>query len=148
MDWGTSVWDTSSEPINDLLLSTAKLSTPSIATPQVDSFNDFDDFGETVEPGTDDFGDDFGDFGEGGDNTATFDNADVGRFQETQSFVPPPAIWEPLHLDPLPPPAELRSMVEEMLNAVWPLSNPADVMTDEDIRQVEGLNQILVGPER
>ena len=163
-DWGTSVWDTA-DPI-DLrppAATTTILAPPPLTPPPItpltaasDGFNDFDEFGEDLQmntntgmdmggDGEDDFGDDFGDFGDG-EVVEGF-----GEQQQETFALPTQTVtgeWEPLRLDPLPTPQELAGMVEEILDTVWKLPDPGEVMTSEDIRQVEGLNQILVTPER
>ncbi|KAF8528791.1 hypothetical protein BU17DRAFT_73085 [Hysterangium stoloniferum] len=145
-DWGTSVWDTS-EPTDHKTtfdgLSLSPFPAPSEpAVSRVPPFDENSDFGEVVQPvGDDDFGDDFGDFDDG--ENMVFDESDLGGF----TFAPPPlATWEPLRLDPFPSPGELAEQVQSVLSNVWPLSDAEELMTSEDIRQVEGANQVLVTP--
>lgn len=163
-EWGTSIWDTPSEPLSQPPLE--KLAPPitppafhevSEPAPEVSgslvlptTFDDFE-FGEAAQPvADDDFGDDFGDFDEG--QSVEFEDDDMKGFREADLMPkePPPPIvtWEPLRLDPLPPSSELFQRVQELLGHTWSSPNPGDLMTSEDIRQVEGLGQILVTPDR
>jgi len=153
-DWGTSVWDTS-EPtdhkttFDGLSLSPFPVPSESVLSEAL-PFDENGDFGEIVQPvGDDAFEDDFGDFDDG-ENMA-FDESDIGGFSSVEpvpaAFAPPPlATWEPLRLDPLPSPAELSGYVQSVLSNVWPLSNAVELTTSEDIRQAEGINQVLVTP--
>ncbi|KAF8504214.1 hypothetical protein JB92DRAFT_3084194 [Gautieria morchelliformis] len=161
-EWGTSIWDTPSDAIPHPPLD--RLSPPafhsiselapepsaSLVKIEPAPFDDVD-FGEAVQPAEDDgFGDDFGDFDEG--QSIPFEDGDMSGFREADpmpGFTPPSptATWEPLRLDPLPPPSELSEQVQELLAPVWTPINPEELMTSEGIREVEGLGQMLVTPE-
>jgi hypothetical protein len=157
-EWGTSIWDTPSDAVPQPPLEI--LSPPAfhnISEPAPDPSAspaplDNLDFGEAVQPAEDDgFGDDFGDFDEG--QSIAFEDGDMSGFREADpmpGFTPPPptATWEPLRLDPLPPLSELFEQVQELLAPVWGPVNPEELMTSEGIREVEGLGQMLVTPER
>ena len=150
-DWGTSVWDTPTEPIDLGLSKPASLSPPPEPSPALDEFDDFGEPGEPSSSTQDDFGDDFGDFDGGIQIQADMEafEGDIGGFQDTFTTpIPSSTTWVPLRLDPLPSSKELSGMVEEILDSVWLLPDAEEVMTGEDIRQVEGLNQVLVTPER
>lgn len=115
-----------------------------------------------VNPADDgDPGDDFGDFGDFGDANVVvggFDDSDMGGFDDGAFFqgfshdtVPPdpgPSTWEPLRPETIQNPAELSRRVEELLAPIYRHIDPATVMSQEGIRQVEGIGQILTTPER
>ena len=154
--FAASVWSTS-EPVN--LLPTPKqtlhdISPSSDFAPRQDShFDDFDDFGtpsQTAEADVedDDFGD-FGDFGEGEEIAIPSEfGEEVGFGEEVR--IPGPsshAYWEPLRLDPMPSRAVLEDHVNDILAPIWG-EDISDVTIGEGIREVEGISQILVTPER
>ena len=58
--------------------------------------------------------------------------------------------WEPLHLDAhnMPSRSELEEQIEEILSPLWADDDLDGAFTDEDIREVGGINQILITPER
>ncbi|KIJ37464.1 hypothetical protein M422DRAFT_211579 [Sphaerobolus stellatus SS14] len=154
-DWGLSVWDTPTDTPDSQPSQSTSILPPPPSEPNPAS-DDFDDFGEPEDPASttqDDFGDDFGDFDDGVQmqtDIGAFEEEDIGDgFQDTfAAAIPPPrATWEPLRLDRLPPPKELTGMVEDILDDVWPLLDAGEVMTGEGIREVEGLNQVLVTSE-
>jgi len=143
LTFGTSVW-AASEPLN----------TKSGINPPASSFNDttvddFDDFGapdESSEICLKD--DDFGDFGD----------ADVGlsmAFSEVVDFeedlrLPGPSSqnWRPLQLDPFPSRTSLVKELNETLGPLWNYEDISMVTTDEAIREVEGVSQILISQSR
>lgn len=114
--------------------------------------DDFDDFGtaQTAPSDTqdDDFGD-FGDFGEAEEMVTPADFGEDGFGQEVPIAGPsiPDSGWEPLKLDPMPSRDDLRIQLDELLGPIWSEDISA-YTTDEDIRQVEGVSQILVTSER
>ncbi|KDQ21095.1 hypothetical protein BOTBODRAFT_27094 [Botryobasidium botryosum FD-172 SS1] len=123
------------------------------------AFDDFDDFRDPIAASTsaaitaddDDFGD-FGDFGDVDDNGfgdvgAAFPAADDFASGTFQPLPAAPDVWEPLRLDPLPSALELNERVQSILSPLWAHIDPEKIMTSEDIRQVEGLGQVLVTPE-
>ncbi|KAJ7068465.1 hypothetical protein C8F01DRAFT_1208020 [Mycena amicta] len=133
--FGSSVWG-SSDPVLPPL-------SQSFAPPQP-QFDDFDDFGSPTESApakTEDEDDDFGDFGDFGDADAPPDTAFGVAFADT-----PPVVtgWEPLKLVPMPDKDELREQIEGILAPIW---RHGDVTTNDGIREVEGISQILVSPE-
>ncbi|KAJ7490366.1 hypothetical protein B0H11DRAFT_2191593 [Mycena galericulata] len=144
--FGASVWG-SSEPA---LLP----SNPSTLFSQSQAkLDDFDDFGspttETKAASEDD--DDFGDFGDFGDAEGSAAGPD---FSESEPFgeIPVagpsfPLTWEPLKLDPLPDKTDLQEQVDEILAPIWGDMDISKVTTNEAIREVEGITQILVNPE-
>jgi hypothetical protein len=112
---------------------------PSMSTSaQLDSTDDFDDFG-------DDFAapvaqnNDFGDFGEFGDTE-----------EPVEDFAAPaaPSTTErkPLQVKPWPSPEELRDYIHGIVDPIFGVDNSN--LTDEPIRQAEGINQVLVTPAR
>ncbi|PCH41465.1 hypothetical protein WOLCODRAFT_137405 [Wolfiporia cocos MD-104 SS10] len=147
---GASVWGAPASPF-----APAKPLAPAfspISPASADGFDDFDDFttpAETIvasgDEAEDDFGD-FGDFGEAAQGAPAFEDA---AFGDEDPRVPGPssgADWEPLRLDPLPPRQDLQDQVDEILGPLWATIDMS-LLTDEDIRQVSGLNQTLVTPE-
>ncbi|VDC07338.1 unnamed protein product [Peniophora sp. CBMAI 1063] len=134
---------------NDASASTTFDSAPSFASPPPD--NDevgFDDFGDVQQPSadpasTDDFGD-FGDFDEAPQDQAGF--AGDAAFED-QAQLAGPSHWDALVLDPLPPRAELRDQIENILAPVWAYDDVGSALSDEPIREVGGLAQVLVTPE-
>ena len=56
--------------------------------------------------------------------------------------------WEALRLNPLPSTSNLKRVVEDVLQPVWSSVDVSQFLTDEKLRQVGGLNQTLVTPER
>ncbi|KAF8592650.1 hypothetical protein K439DRAFT_1656073 [Ramaria rubella] len=153
-EWGSSVWDTPVDPLKSgpWLSGLPPPSIPVSEATLTESFNDLD-FGEAAQPADDDdFGDDFGDFDDGGEQTMEFADGRIGGFREAEPvheefMLPSSVTWEPLRLDPLPPPPRLAEQVQELLHPIWSLSTLEELMTHEDIRQVEGLGQILVTPD-
>lgn len=119
--------------------------------PTLDDDDAFDDFGEPsaqiVAPGDDE--DDFGDFGDFGDADDHAGFVDAGFEEQTHIAGPSSSgLWQCLRLDPLPPRTELEERIEEILGPLWRHGNTLQAMTDDDIREVGGLNQILITPER
>ncbi|KAF8138505.1 hypothetical protein EV363DRAFT_530829 [Boletus edulis] len=109
-------------------------------------FDDFDDFHTPLESKTpslahdDDFGD-FGDFGEVGGSDVNFAFEDT-TFSEEIHGPESQLSWTSLRLFPLPSPQDLSLQIEEILGPVWP-HKLSSLTRDEDIRQVEGIGQIL-----
>ncbi|EJD01576.1 uncharacterized protein FOMMEDRAFT_126619 [Fomitiporia mediterranea MF3/22] len=103
---------------------------PSASMVEEDDFGDFGDFGEAVE----------GDVSEGFTQSSTFTNEDPFTPQSS-------AGWETLRLDPLPSKPTLKAGIGDILQPLWDTADASEFLTDDNIRQVEGLNQILVTPE-
>ncbi|KAI0065936.1 hypothetical protein BV25DRAFT_1610559 [Artomyces pyxidatus] len=150
-DFGSSIWATPatgpltlSSPREDIL--------PTFPTriSHDGQFDDFDDFDAPTQTGgggddDDDFGD-FGDFGDAEDAGGGF--ADDGAFGEQTGIAGTSSRdWEPLQLDPFPSRSDLEEQIEEILGPLWEDDDLSQVLTDEDIREVGGLSQILVTPE-
>ncbi|KAL0949317.1 hypothetical protein HGRIS_009393 [Hohenbuehelia grisea] len=148
MDFGAAVWST------DAAENTSAPESPLEDTPAASfytaepQFNDFDDFADSADVAPadgddDDFGD-FGDFEETADTLPT--PVDFGG---GPGFgVPgPSAPWQPLHLDPFPPRRDLEESVGDIIAPIWDSDGLSGGGTNEGIREVEGISQILVFPE-
>ncbi|KAH6915052.1 hypothetical protein BKA70DRAFT_1257849 [Coprinopsis sp. MPI-PUGE-AT-0042] len=157
--WGSSVWAVESGP--SLSTTTTKPRPPSIEVPppptpfDQDSagFDDFDDFSaptETVEEGAVVADDDFGDFEdfEEGDVQPASAFGDVHSFNEAgpSTFGTFEQPWQPLQLDPLPSLQELRQEVDDILAPLWLGEDISATTTDDPMRDVEGIGQILITP--
>ncbi|KAK0461942.1 uncharacterized protein EV420DRAFT_1665579 [Desarmillaria tabescens] len=124
--FGVSVWSSSApisilqdNPFGDRASSTTD---PFHSQPADDDFDDFDDFGppaQDVAPSVED--DDFGDFGD---------------FDTTES----------IPLDPVPSRSQLVQDIDDILGPLWP-TGITEVTTDDPIREMEGISQILVTSE-
>ncbi|KAF8639898.1 hypothetical protein AX17_001150 [Amanita inopinata Kibby_2008] len=146
LTFGASVWG-SSDPVDILPPSktTGFITTDVPLSDDTQFIDDFDDFTTPAEsiitaPDDDEFGD-FGDFGEAQTiGSVDFDNADFG-----QSVASPfsPYDWQPLKLHPVPSRAELELQVNEALAPIWGDAS-ASILTDESIREMEGISQVLV----
>ena len=154
LTFGTSVWATS-EPLtanNSLLPSTiSPHSNVGVFTQPKSTFDDdFADFGASTEaqgiPTEDDFGD-FGGFGE----VVELDDApatSLGQVDDFRIAGPSSYSWRPLSLNPIPSRSTLERMINETLSPIWSQEDIADVTTDDPIREVEGLAQVLITPSR
>jgi len=144
LTFGASVW-ASSTPVE--IASTSKAtSSPNLGYAIPD---DFDDFGPPDESNRvaiedDDFGD-FGDFGEANEGESLALEEGV-HFEELP--LPGPSHWRPLQLDPFPSRSSLEKEINETLAPVWQYEDISNVTTDEDIREAEGIAQILLTPDR
>lgn len=148
ISFGASVWGAPTDFAPVLSINRV----PSTSTD--DGFDDFDDYrtpAETVVASGDEGDDDFGDFGDFGDAQTI---GGVHSFVEEAAFdedvrIPGPsgAEWEPLQLDPLPSRQELQQQVDEILGPLWATMDLSQ-LSDEQIREAEGLSQTLVTPER
>lgn len=171
--FGSSVWATPATGPMTLSPSSHEDKLPPFDPPassptsgQDDQFDDFDDFGppaDSVQADSaqdDDFGD-FGDFGDVEESSVTVVSGSGGfeGFTDDTGFEDPfqaagPSTsrrgWTPLQLDPqnLPERSELEEQIEEILEPLWADDDLSEVFTDEDIREVGGINQILITPER
>ncbi|KAJ3741487.1 hypothetical protein DFH05DRAFT_1506282 [Lentinula detonsa] len=159
LTFGASVWGSEEPsplpPSTKLTHPTLSLEDDFISTANPDdNFDDFDDFGPTEtlagqELAGDD--DDFGDFGNFGD--ATEDIA-VTPADFAEISVAGPSVlrmstdWEPLILDPFPDPRKLQQDINEILESIWDDDEALEqVFTTDGIRDIEGVNQILVTNE-
>jgi Domain of unknown function (DUF5102) len=151
LTFGTSVWGMSEEVDGTPL----PLNTVPFILPSSDLQQDndpFDDFNDPTESNPDAADDDFGDFGDFGQaeivNLTGFED-DIGFGEEVPVAGPSShREWHPLKLDPLPPPSELAQQVNEILEPIWGYGDTSGILTDEGIRDVEGISQILVTSER
>jgi hypothetical protein len=150
-DFGTSMWATATSD----RVSLSSPDYPSFPQPSltVNQFDDLDDFGaqNDVSAGEDD-DDEFGDFGEFGhaDGT-TEDIGNSGHFGEPTASVAGSSSswdWEPLQFDPHPSRQTLEAQIEEILGPLWNTDDTSQALTDEDVREVGGLAQVLVTPDR
>lgn len=150
LSFGASVWGTPSESPIGLAPPTPKFHSSALTSEppsEDDQFDDFDDFGTTQggEHDDDDFGD-FGDFGDVQANPADF-GGEEGVFGE-EVRIAGHSEWEPLRLDPMPSSSQLERQVNTILAPLWVDEDLSQITTDEEIRQAEGLSQILVTAER
>lgn len=150
-DFGTSMWATTA---SDRL----SLSSPDYPTfPQppltVNQLDDFEGFGTQKGVSADEDDDDeFGDFGEFGQAEGTTEDiGNSGYFSEPAASVAGPSSsldWEPLQFDPHPSQQTLEAQIEEILGPLWNTDDTSQALTDEDVREVGGLAQVLVTPDR
>ncbi|KDR83922.1 hypothetical protein GALMADRAFT_110961 [Galerina marginata CBS 339.88] len=148
LTFGASVWATS-----DVVDTTSVLKTepPIAVVSNLDDtgFDDFDDFGVPEEATAeddlkeDDFGD-FNDFGEADASSSAFGGGLA--FDDARIAGPSSQVWRPLQLDPYPSRSSLENEINETLAPVWNYENISDFTTDEGIREVEGVSQILYTP--
>ncbi|KZW03787.1 hypothetical protein EXIGLDRAFT_663071 [Exidia glandulosa HHB12029] len=156
--FGSSVWATGSSTPNlpaketlDLVDDDEPAFGDIAVAPASDAaFDDFDDFNEPTAGTDDTFGDDFGDFGEAQEplSATGFDEPVLAAAPLVAE--PDPLwgeAWHPLRLEPMPPPHELAEQVETLLAPIYDSDHLAQFLSDDGIRQAEGLNQTLVTPE-
>jgi len=145
--FGASVWASSSTSVPSQQEEGPVFSSSSKISSLTDGAFDDDDFDAPVEGTTGD-DDDFGDFGdaiEGGESSAFSQTSgfDTGFGQLTiQSDE-----WSSLRLQPTPSPSRLRDDLNILLDPLWSSNDISQFATNENIRQVGGLNQVLVTPE-
>jgi hypothetical protein len=148
-DFGSSVWATQAS-------GTVSLSSPYFPTfpqtsPTINQFDALGGFGTQEDVTTqgdddDEFGD-FGEFGQAQDTTEEFANS-------SRLGVPIPVTdtspWdkESHHFDPHQSRSILGTQIEEILGPLWDGDDLGEALTDEDVREVGGLAQILVTPDR
>lgn len=148
-DFGTSMWATAT---SDRL----SLSSPDYPTfPQpsltVNQFDDLDGFGTQKDVSAEDDDDEFGDFGDFGQAESTTEDIGNSGFSEPAASVAGPSSpwdWEPLQFDPHPSTQALEAQIEEILGPLWDADDTSQALTDEDVREVGGLAQVLVTPDR
>ncbi|KAJ4479321.1 hypothetical protein J3R30DRAFT_3477524 [Lentinula aciculospora] len=160
LTFGASVWGTDEPsplpPSTKLNPPTLSLEDDFISTPNTDNgFEDFDDFGpaetatgrDTAGNNDDDFGD-FGDFGDGSEDIAVtpVDFSEIPVAGPSTSRIG--TDWEPLILDPFPDRRQLEQDIDEILEPVWDDEEALEqVFTEDAIRDIEGVKQILVTNE-
>lgn len=148
--FGSSVWATEPGTFSPPKASSSQLDATFLPPPTNHEFDEFDEFGEASAPAeqaTDD--DDFGDFEDFGDSEVVEASTFHDNFEGDPTATPtPPRKIEMLQLDPLPSRLELRAQIERLLEPIFPQNEMARLMTDEPIREVQGVNQILVTEER
>lgn len=145
--FGSSVWAAEPSAFSSSEASSSRLDTAFPPTSVNDGFDDFDDFGETAvsaELATDD---DFGDFGDFGDSAVESSAFDDGFGDDATTMPTSITEMKMLQLDPLPSQRELRAQIEQLLEPIFPQSKMAQLMTDEPIREIQGVNQLLVTEE-
>lgn len=155
LSFGSSVWGSTDTPTPPLstALKPPPVSPAPILSPQ-DSFDDFDEFGtpaETVatsEAGEDD---DFGDFGDFGDTVEAGPSSAAPTFNDNVFYAEPEPLpsndWQPLRFTPESTLEEIRQQADKLLGPLCPPVNHS-LFHDRPLRQVGGINQILVNAER
>jgi hypothetical protein len=146
-DFGSSVWATPATGVISLL-------SPNVSS-TISQFDDFDEFGLQAdvskrEDDDDEFGD-FGDFGQVEDATEEFGGSSGFKETELEPAAGPSSWdwdWEPLCFESHPSRQTLETQIEEILGPLWSKDVLSEVLTDEDVREVGGLAQILVTPDR
>ncbi|KAG6812999.1 hypothetical protein H0H92_014930 [Tricholoma furcatifolium] len=146
--FGASVWG-SDEPSTALPPSRPTISASHTSFGDDDGFDDFNEPVEVVQGNTedDDFGD-FGDFGEAG-TVGSSEFVDNDGFGEDARIAGPSfsTDWDPLQLHPLPSRQDLNEQLQNILEPLWGYNDLSNTLTSEDIRDVEGVGQILVTTE-
>ncbi|KAK0499839.1 hypothetical protein EDD18DRAFT_1308180 [Armillaria luteobubalina] len=157
--FGVSVWGSSApvsilqdNPFDDRASSTIHSIHSFHSQPVDDDFDDFDNFGPPAQdPVSSADDDDFGDFGDF-DTTETIPAGDnfgdeLGFAVDASTAGPSSYVnWEPLRLDLVPNRSQLVQDIDDILGPLWPTSI-AEVTTDDPIREMEGISQILVTSE-
>lgn len=142
--FGASVWGVSE---------TVDLQKPSpsiVLTTQEITFDDFDDFGPSAEAASNDArDDDFGDFGDA-EYSAQEGFGESIDFEEQTQMAGPSSLrqWRPLRLSPFPGRRQMEEEIYEILALEWENQEISYITTNEGIREVEGIGQILLTPER
>jgi hypothetical protein len=149
----TSIWSTPSDPSTIPSTLTETIVPPAIDFPPAFSSSslggeEFDDFGTARTGISDAQDDDFGDFGDFGDAEGMSTPADFEdvSFAQEQSLIAE-SDWEPLRLDQMPSKEDLQIQLDKILGPIWG-DDISEFTTAEDIRQAEGISQILVTPDR
>lgn len=155
LTFGTSVWGA---PEPSLLPPLVKPKPPSLPlhdgfiSAGDDEFDDFDDFGPAETAAVQDIAaddDDFGDFGDFGEEVPATPTDFSGQPVAGPSTSRIETDWEPLDLDPLPDRRQLEQDINDILDPVWDDEQVVEqALTKDGIRDVEGVNQILVTNER
>jgi hypothetical protein len=146
-DLGSSIWATSTSGVVSLSPSTFPQ-----ASFTTNRFDDFDGFETQKDASGNDEDDEFGDFGEFGQAEGPIEDAGAsGHFSEPAAVSVAGSSswdWEPLNFDPHPSRQMLETQIEEVLGPLWSNDDTSQALTDEDVREVGGLAQILVTPDR
>ncbi len=149
--FGASVWASSSTSVPSQQEEGPVFSSSSKISSLTDGAFDDDDFDAPVE-GTSGDDDDFGDFGDFGD---AIEGGESSAFSQTSGFdtgfgqlTIQSDEWSSLRLQPTPSPSRLRDDLNSLLDPLWSSNDISQFATNENIRQVGGLNQVLVTPER
>lgn len=155
LTFGASIWAatnaTSDEPRPSGSFTSEPESIPQPNGNDEDAFDDFD-FDAPVQATASALEDD--DFGDFGDFEETAAPGSVDAFAQPMNFDEDAfgsdnlMDWEALRLNPLPSTSNLKRVVEDVLQPVWSSVDVSQFLTDEKLRQVGGLNQTLVTPER
>ncbi|KAH7105438.1 hypothetical protein BKA62DRAFT_689694 [Auriculariales sp. MPI-PUGE-AT-0066] len=139
--FGSSVWASSSNTPatetssrDEIPFSTVDAPAASTSDHGGDGFDDFDDFNEPTAAG------------------GQVQDAGSAPFNAPSTIVAEPesawgSEWHPLRLEPLPPLSELTDRVNELLAPIYDPEHTSRFLTDESIRQAEGLNQTLATAE-
>lgn len=155
-NFGASVWASGASEEPEPLAGPSSKSNISTFS----SFETEDAFVDTDDVGDFEFGshiqssasipedDDFGDFGDFGDAVEGDSFAQETVLLDDHSFSTSTQDWTALRLNPLPSTSSLRKGIGDLLDSIWDTSDALQYLRDENIRQVGGLNQILVTPER
>ncbi|CDO76549.1 hypothetical protein BN946_scf184982.g8 [Trametes cinnabarina] len=150
----TTVWGAPTDSVPPLAVKPPAF-TASPGPSTQDDFDDFDNFrtpAETISGSGDDGEDDFGDFGDTEQMPVTrsgFSSFGAATYEEPEVIGGPSytADWKPLHTSPLPSRDALQEQVDGILGPLW-AHDDASRITDEEIREVGGLSQTLITPER
>lgn len=138
--FGASVWAS-----NDLVNALPPQKSFSAPEPQFANHGGFDDFCDTVDntmAGAGDDDDDFGDFGDFGEA----EGDDLGFIEDVR--IAGPSEWHPLKVDPLLLTEGMNEELQSILSPIWGYEDLPNILTSDGIREVEGVNQILVDSER
>ncbi|KAF5387629.1 hypothetical protein D9615_000576 [Tricholomella constricta] len=147
--FGASVWGTT-EPVD--VVPPRRTASPLESAPDSQFDNQFDDYNDPADTvqtdaGDDDFGD-FGDFGDAAIASPSGFGDDVGFGEEVRIAGPSSnSEWHPLQLDPLPSRQGLEEQLNGILEPIWGHEDLANILSSDDIREVEGVSQVLVKPE-
>ncbi|KZS97881.1 hypothetical protein SISNIDRAFT_481762 [Sistotremastrum niveocremeum HHB9708] len=118
-----------------------------IPDPPLDEFDEF-----AAPESTDNNDDDFADFADFVSNDNFVDDSQFGPMSDFSPL--PPEVenpfqdsWQPLRLEPQLSARAIEERVTELLSPLWPQSFEEGDFSREGIREVEGLQQVLVTPE-
>ncbi|KAG6868168.1 hypothetical protein C0993_006836 [Termitomyces sp. T159_Od127] len=142
--FGASVW-ASNDPVK-ALPTQKSFSAPKPQFGNDDRFDDFCSPVDVIRAGAGD--DDFGDFGEAATTCSSGFEDDVG-FEEDVQIAGPPSVsdWHTLKLDPSSSTEGMNEELQSILSPLWGYENLTNILTSDGIREVEGVNQILMDSE-